>query len=128
MIQDDQTSQDPLIPDDQTIPDPVIQDGPDLVIPDQSSSDNVVSGDQDAVALDSKVLDDPSPVIDDCTSSVDVTSNVHEIQDGIKTHVVQQELSDLKKRVSLLVHYIYWHTYYLNVVHYIVWLVLCLLC
>ena len=45
------------MPDDQTSPDPVIQD---LVVPDQSSS---VSGGQaslDVVALDSKVLDDPS--------------------------------------------------------------------
>ena len=88
----------------------MIQDGSDLAVLDQSSSDNVVSGDQaslDVVTLDSKVVDDPSPVIDDCTSSVDFTSNVHEIQDGIKTHVAQQEISDLKEKVSSLVYYIY---------------------
>ena len=104
VIQDVQISQDPLMPDDQTSPDPVIQDSTDLAVPDQSSS---VSGNQaslDVVALDNKVLDNPGPVIDDCTSSVDVTSNVHELQDGIKTHVVQlvQEVSDLKKKSKLI--------------------------
>ena len=101
VIHDDQTSQDPVIPDDQTSPVPVIQDSPDLAVLDQSSSDSVVSDYQASlhvVTLDSKVVDDPSPVIDDdCTSSLVVTSNVHEIQDGVKTDVVQQEVSDLKK-------------------------------
>ena len=48
------------------------------------------------------MLDDTSSVDatnGDCTSLVDVMSNTHKIHD-IKTHVSQQVVSDLKKRVN----------------------------